>query len=233
MAEPYPPMPPMPPMMPPPSPPPSGEPPIPWEQEGYPALEGLFETAKLFITDPAQAFRRMPVAGDVGRPLLYAVILGWIGIIASQIYNLLLPNPFMRMVPMMARSGFRPSAMISLGTMVVAPLLILLFLFIWAGIVHLCLSLVGGATAGFMATLRVMAYGSTVNIFQILPFCGGLIAFVWAIVLEIMGLATAHRTTQGKAALAVLLPLALCCVCVAVISVAFGAAIAAAIAHNR
>ena len=45
----------------------------------------------------------------------------------------------------------------------------------------------------------------------IIPFCGGLISLVWAIILYVFGLSTAHRTTQGKAVLAVLLPVVLCC----------------------
>ena len=45
-----------------------------------------------------------------------------------------------------------------------------------------------------------------------MPFAGGLIAMVWAIVLETIGLATLHRTSYGKAVAAVL-PLLICCVC--------------------
>jgi hypothetical protein len=115
--------------------------------------------------------------------------------------------------------------------MVAAPIFVLLGVFIWSAIVHLFLLLVGGATAGFASTVRVVCYAGTVQVFQIVPFCGGLIGFVWGIVLYIIGIAAAHRTSQGKAALAVLLPLVLCCVCVAVLAVAFGTAIAAAVGH--
>jgi len=108
---------------------------------------------------------------------------------------------------------------------------VLLGIFIWSAIVHLFLMLVGGANTGFASTVRVVAYSSTVQIVQVIPLCGGTIAAVWALVLYIIGLAIAHRTTQGKSALAVLLPLALCCVCVAILVAAFGAAIAAAIGH--
>src|SRR5664280_1618412 len=99
MAETYPPgappQPPVPPSMQPPGtvppPPAGGEPavtPLPWEQPGYPALEGLYETAKLVLTSPGQAFARMSPTGSLGRPLLYAVIFGWVGIIAGQAYDL-------------------------------------------------------------------------------------------------------------------------------------------------
>jgi hypothetical protein len=75
--------------------------------------------------------------------------------------------------------------------------------------------IVGGANNGFEATVRVVCYAQTAQLAGIVPFCGGLIAAIWAIVLYVIGLATAHRTTQGKAVLAVLLPVVLCCAFVA------------------
>jgi hypothetical protein len=236
-APPVPPTPPVPPAMQPPGtvppPPAGGEPsvaPLPWEQPGYPALEGLYETAKLVLTSPGQAFARMPLTGSLGRPLLYAVIFGWVGIIAGQAYNIAFRSAMQNLIPGMHR-GFQLPIAVSITMMVLAPLFVLIGVFIWSAILHLFLMLVGGATTGFASTVRVVCYAGTVQVLQIVPFCGGLIGFVWALVLYIIGLATAHRTTQGKAALAVLLPVVLCCVCVAVIAVAFGAAIAAAVGH--
>ncbi len=237
-APPVPPMPPVPPSMQPPGtvppPPAGGEPaaaPLPWEPPGYPALEGLYETAKLVLTAPSQAFARMSLTGTLGRPLLYAVIFGWVGIIAGQAYNIAFRSVIHNLMPGMMNRGFQLPVAFSLVMMVAAPIFVLIGVFIWSAIVHLFLMLVGGATKGFAATVRVVCYAGTVQVFQIVPFCGGLIGFVWGIVLYIIGLAAAHRTTQGKSALAVLLPLALCCVCVAVLAVAFGTAIAAALGH--
>jgi hypothetical protein len=245
MAESYPPptppMPPQPPGMQPPGtlpPPPGGLPPsaaLPWEQPGYPALEGLYETAKLFLTAPSQAFARMSPAGTLGRPLLYAVIFGWLGIIASQAYSLAFRGAIHNLLSGLpgysSRLAFGFPVAATVGIMVLAPIFVLLGIFIWSAIVHLFLMLVGGAKTGFASTVRVVAYSSTVQIVQVIPLCGGTIAAVWALVLYIIGLAIAHRTTQGKSALAVLLPLALCCVCVAILVAAFGAAIMAAIGH--
>lgn len=199
---------------------------LPWETPGYPALEALFETAKLFLTRPSEAFARMSLGGDLGRPLLYAVLFGWIGVVASQIYELVLRGAMWNFLPGMNRAGdFGLSTGVSIGLMVVAPVLVVIGLFVGAAIVHLFLMLVGGATAGFGTTLRTMAYASTTQVVQVIPFCGGLVAAVWTVVLEIIGLAIAHRTTQGKAALAVLLPVALCCACVAIVFVVAGAAV--------
>ncbi len=236
-----PPVPPQPPSMqppgtvPPPPPPPAQA--LPWEQPAYPALEGLYETAKLIITAPSQAFARMSLTGSLGRPLLYAVIFGWIGIIAGQAYSIAFRGFFMNMFsafPGVNRGMmFGMPVAFNVAIMIVAPIFVLLGIFIWSAIVHLFLLLVGGAQTGFASTVRVMCYAGTVQIVQVIPLCGGTIGAIWALVLEIIGLAIAHRTSQGKSALAVLLPLVLCCVCVAILVAAFGAAIATAIGHWR
>jgi hypothetical protein len=242
MAATLPPAPPSPPSMPPgaPPPPPPGAPPggaqpLPWEQPGYPAAEGLYETAKLILLNPGEAFARMSTTGDLGRPLLFAVIFGWVGMIAGQLYQLLIPGMPWRYLPGMEHSmpayAFRP--VFAVGMMVLAPIFVLLAVFIWSAILHLFLIIVGAGQSGFTATVRVVCYAGVTQVLQVVPLCGGVVGALWAIVLEILGLATAHRTTQGKAAVAVLLPIALCCACAAVLVVAFGAAIFAAIGASR
>jgi len=211
--------------------PPVTEPPLPWEQPGYPFLEALYETAKLFVTVPTQAFRRMSIAADLGRPLLYALLLGWVGVIAGQLYSIALRGVTANLLPFQSAEGLAMGTGVSIAVMVLAPVFILLGIFIWSAIVHLFLMMVGGANSGFGATVRVMCYATTAQLAQIVPLCGGIVGGVWAIVLEIIGLAQAHRTTTGKAAVAVLLPIALCCVCVAIVAALFGAAIMAAISQ--
>ncbi len=236
MAATLPPVPPSPPATPPgPPPPPAAQlAPLPWEQPGYPAVEGLYETAKLFLLNPSEAFARMSIGGDLGRPLLFAVVLGWVGLVAGQLYQLLMPGMPWRFLPGMEHSmqyAVRP--LFTVVMMVFAPVFVLLAVFIWSAILHLFLLILGAANNGFAATVRVVCYAGVTQIVQVVPLCGGFVASIWSIALEIVGLAVAHRTSQGKAAVAVLLPIALCCACAAVIAVAFGAAILAAVGASR
>jgi hypothetical protein len=224
MAAGYPPPPPPPPQLPPqppyqpPPPPPAPSAPLPWEQPGYPPLEGLFETAKLFLTNPVEAFGRMAIGGDLGRPLAYAVILGWVGIIAGQAYNIALRGTMRNwLAPYSHGPAFAFGIGVNVAVMIVAPILVLLGVFIGSAVIHLFLMLVGGANSGFNATTRVVCYATTVQIFQIAPVCGGFIGAVWGIVLEVIGLAIVHRTSRGKAALGVLGCPAMCCMCLAVV----------------
>jgi hypothetical protein len=71
--------------------------------------------------------------------------------------------------------------------------------------------IVGGATKGFEATTRVCSYAYAAQLAQIIPFCGGILAIAWSLILLVLGLAQAHSVSRGKAAVAVVLPLVLCC----------------------
>jgi hypothetical protein len=83
--------------------------------------------------------------------------------------------------------------------------------------------IVGGANQPFETTFRVLAFaqGST-GVLQMIPICGGLIAGVWALVVQCIGLARAHETDTGRAVLAVFLPLIVCCGACVLLGVMFG-----------
>ena len=202
---------------PPPPPTASAAPTIPWEDPAaLGGFERFVETIKVLATNPKAAFEGMPRSAGIGRPLLYAVIVGSLGWAIGIVWNLLFQGmwmPFMGAGDMeSAGAMFGFSLATSLGMMVLAPLFIVIGVFIGAAIFHLMLMLVGGANEGFEATVRVVCYSSTAQLANIIPMCGGLVALIWAIVLYVIGLSTAHRTTQGKAILAILLPIILCCV---------------------
>ena len=114
----------------------------------------------------------------------------------------------------------RQSAMFGLGIagvwafgyILFVPVIVIVGMFIGSGILHLCLMIVGGAKKPFETTFRVVCFSSgSTYLLSMIPFCGGMIAGVWNIVLECIGLARAHEIDTGKAVLAVLLPLIVCC----------------------
>ena len=108
------------------------------------------------------------------------------------------------------------SAIFGMGRIFVGIILIPVMLvcgsFVWSGLVHLCLMLAGGARKPFETTFRVVCFstGST-HLLAMVPFCGRLVAPIYNIVLQCMGLARAHETDTGKAVIAVLLPIIVCC----------------------
>ncbi len=184
---------------------------LPWEnreQTGW--FNALLETIQMVLLRPAEAFAAMRREGGLMDPLLYAVILGMVGAIVSFIFSIGLQSFGV------GREGGL-GALFGMGAMsffllIFMPFIIVIFTFIAAGIFHLVLMLLGGASQPFEATVRVVCFGSgSANILQIVPICGGLLATIYSIVLNCMGLARTHETDTWRAVVAVLSPVIVCC----------------------
>jgi hypothetical protein len=197
---------------------------LPWEhrqERGF--FNAFVETLVMVLTKPGEAFTIMKREGGLGEPLIYALIGGCLGGIVSLLFSLGLQS-----VGFFADRHNTFGAMTGMGVgsaafIVLVPLFIVIALFIGSAIVHLCLMIVGGANQSFETTFRVIAFsqGST-GLLQMIPICGGLIAGVWALVCNCIGLARAHETDTGRAVLAVFLPLIVCCGGVLLIALMFG-----------
>jgi hypothetical protein len=221
----------------PPPPPPPGpptEPPargvIPWEEPGRPWLSGLTETIKLLFTRPREAFERMPITGDVLRPFVFAIVIGWIGAVFGALWNGLFRG-MMPASPEYARYAM-PNAWLPIFAMF-APVFIVVSLLVGTAIDHVFLMIVGGARRGIATTLRVLCYAMAPQILNVVPGCGSLIASIGTLVLTVIGLSAAHGISTGKAALAVLLPAILCCVCGVILAVTLGAGLLAQYGLNH
>jgi len=172
----------------------------------------FIETLAMVLTKPDLAFRTMKTEGGLAEPLIYALIGGCVGGIVSLLLSLGLQSMGLFAGQRDAFSALAGLGIGSIAAIVLVPVFIVIMLFIGAAIVHLCLMIVGGANKSLETTFRVLAFsqGSTGPL-QIIPVCGGLIAGVWALVVNCIGLARAHETTTGRAVLAILLPLIVCC----------------------
>ena len=131
----------------------------------------------------------MPVTGGVGGPLLYAVILGYVGLVAAALYNLvfqsIVGSSFGAFHGRMAEFE-RLGRYMEGGVGAIVQLVDRARLdrdrgLRAAGILHLLLMLVGRRLetsrprSGWWPTPRPSAS-------CLLPFCGGLIGFVWWVV---------------------------------------------------
>ncbi len=198
---------------------------LPWDhrqERGF--FNAFIETLVMVLTKPSEAFTAMKREGGLGEPLIYALIGGCIGGLVSFLFSIGLQS-----VGLFADRHDTFAAMAGMGIgsaafIVLLPLFVVIGLFIGSAIVHLCLMIVGGANHSFETTFRVLAFsqGSTGPL-QMVPVCGGLIAGVWALVCNCIGLARAHETDTGRAVLAVFLPLIVCCGGVLLIAFMFGA----------
>ena len=183
----------------------------------------FFETWKLVATQPAEFFRRVR-ADQTGSAILFGVVATTVGNALTALYGWLQVASgmagFEQMMERMPQGDTRfleiyrsnlPAFL--LGSVVLAPVLTFISIYVVSAIVHLRLMLFRGAKRPFDATLTAVAYANGLNLLMVVPGCGGLIALVWALVVLVIGLGEIQRCGSGKAALAVFAPVILVCVC--------------------
>jgi hypothetical protein len=187
---------------------------LPWENRQQIGLvKAWLDTVGLLIGKPGEAFALMRPEGGLVDPLLFGLIGGCAGSFVSILFQGLMQSipGFGSRNDVFNLFGLSHWAFIIIYA-VLSPLLVLLGLFIGSAILHLCLMLVGGANRSFETTFRVVCFSSgAANLFSMIPMCGGLIAAVYQVVLDCIGLTRAHQTTTGKALMAIFLPLIVCC----------------------
>lgn len=208
----------------PPTPPPFSPPPPPpsssrtgpaWERDGT-LVDRYVNTVRALVTDARGFFQTMRRDGGLGQPLVYAFLgntIGWLMVLVYQMFT-----PF---------GGGVGEAVGGFFVMVfVLPVAVVVGLFVWSGIIHLVLSLLGGANQPFEATFRVASYTSgTTSLAYVVPWCGGVIGAAAALAFSIIGLSETHETPIGKAAVAVLVPVVVCCgIGILFIAMVFGVA---------
>jgi len=178
------------------------------------------------LTSPASFFRGMTRSGDFVNPILYALICYEIYAVLAGIIGLLFGG--LASLGSGTAGEQAAGAATSVGgfiaSVVLAPFFAALSLFVMAGIKHLLVMLIVGASnAGFEATLRVQSYTFATRVFWWIPILGALVGFFYGIYLSIVGIREAHATTMGKAAMVVLIPVAALLLLVAALAAVLGA----------
>jgi hypothetical protein len=185
---------------------------LPWDERQTKGLINAFiETLQMVLSRPVAAFTAMKREGGLGEPLFYAIIGGTFGGVFAVAYNFAVRS--------FATFGERQGALAHLFgglgwifLLVLTPLFVVIGMFIVSAILHVCLMIVGGAKQSFETTFRVVCFAEgSASPLLVIPFCGGLITGIWKLVLYCIGLARAHETETGRAVIAVLLPLIVCC----------------------
>jgi hypothetical protein len=189
---------------------------ITWDDQG-PGFTRLWNTWKESMFHPTSFFSRMPTNAGIGRPLLYFIILGFIGVVFAAgwqaLYNAL-HIPFLSteidQIPFLRNF---PAYLLLAAWIIVSPLFMIIWAFMMSGIYHLGLMILGGNKKGFEATFRSCVYSmGSQSLLMIIPFCGAYVGGIWGIVLTIIGFRETHKISTGKAVLAYFLPL-IACVC--------------------
>jgi hypothetical protein len=195
---------------------------------------------KLVAFEPARFFRQVRI-DQTGSAVLFGVVASTVGLWASYAWSYLLPGllhlpqagQFPQNVDNLSpalQQLFRflfqtPTPRILLAQLVAAPLVAVVRIYLVAAILHVLLLLFRGAGRGFDATLTAVAYVNGLWLLGVIPVLGSVVAAVWFLVALIIGLGEIQRCGSGKAAAAVLTPLALVCLCACAVGMVASTAI--------
>jgi hypothetical protein len=207
------------------------------EEVGF--VTGFLQTVGMVLMRPTEAFTVMRTEGGFADPLLFGLIGGYIGAIVWLLISALLQSFGLFAAMSTQQNIFQNLTGAGVGgavlvlRLVLTPIAIVVGLFVWAALVHVCLMLLGGANKSFETSFRTLsyAYGAT-SLFVIIPCCGGLIALIWNLIADCIGLSRSHETDTGRAVVAVLLPLVVCCGGMFLLSVILGVGVGALMQHT-
>lgn len=189
----------------------------PWENPG-PSTGTFVETVKRVIMTPTDTFRTMVRTGGLGRPLMFTLAAQMIGSVFAILWNVLVQGGMMMMGGGANAEVGAAGMAFGLGfgllvALIAAPIGVIIFAFVWSGVVHLFLMLFRAANLPYEVTFRTVCYGTGGwAVLNIVPCLGPYVAGIGGLVATIIGLIHTQETTTGKAVAACLAPVAVCCI---------------------
>jgi hypothetical protein len=198
-------------------------------------LDAGWAVVKMSIADPTGHFEKVGAGSGWLRPWLFALVISAIVFMIAAAYQL--GFQMLAASVEMAADIASPLSMLTVPFSAVflvtfavigVPVGTTVMLILQAAIYHVCLMILGAARRSLVDSFRVVCYSVGPQLFQIVPILGGFVAWVWQLVLQIIGMKVVHRTSYGRSTIAVLLPMLLCCGVVLLIGVAIAGWIFAA-----
>jgi hypothetical protein len=178
---------------------------FPWPPaEGESLVGAAAATWRGASLSPRSFFAALPAEGSLGAALLYYVPLGILVSGANLLWTM--TSDGMRAERDAVLSTTDATAISPLLQFLFSPLILLVSLFLAAGVVHLLLKAFGGVGRGYGFTVRLFAFAYSPQLLAVVPVVGAPVGFVWMVVVAIIGVREGHGTTTARAAAAVLIP---------------------------
>ncbi|MGH7540424.1 MAG: YIP1 family protein [Gemmatimonadota bacterium] len=181
-----------------------------WEDGGVGFPANLFATWWRSMSEPTRFFRGVPFEAPLLRPLLYYLIIAMVSALFTLWWQAVgtIPTGWFDALGV-GRGADAGAGGGAVFQFFLAPFAALIGLVVWGLALHLFVLLFAPSRRALGATLRVLVYSSGPTALTALPWIGPLLGTVWGLVLSIIGMREAHRTTPGRAAAIVLIPVGL------------------------
>ena len=180
----------------------------PWENRSEIGLwQGIYQTLKAVLFSPEKLFSTLTYRGGIKEPLAFGLLVSCLGAMIGFFWEfLILSGGLLSLAEPLF--GQLTAALVFLSVIVIIPVFVTLVMFIYSGILHLLLRILRAGQNGFEASFRVVSYSQAAQVWSLIPFFGGLIAGIWQIIVQIIGLRKMHDTSYLRVIIAFLIPLA-------------------------
>lgn len=195
--------------------------PSPWERRAEIGLrEGIFQTAKQVAFSPKTFFRHTAAEGGVKEPLAFGILFGSIGLMLELFWQFLTGEGSLPSIQINLMGDYGTS-LVFLAATILCPLAATVMICMTSLIVHILLTVVGGAKNGFEATFRAVSYSQATQFWALLPYIGGLVATLWLVVVQTIGIREIHEVSYTRVLIAFFIPVALVVAVVMAVGVSF------------
>jgi hypothetical protein len=193
----------------------------PWERRAETGLrKGIVQTAKQVVFSPRTFFRHTASEGGLWEPLAFGILFGSIGLMLELFWQFLMGEGSLSSIEIDFIGDYGTS-IVFLAAAILCPLAATAMICMTSLIVHLLLTVVGGARNGFEATFRAVCYSQATQFWALIPYVGGVIATLWLVVVQIIGIREIHGVSYTRVLIAFFVPVALVVAVVMAVALSF------------
>lgn len=176
--------------------------PVAWEDPAVAFPANAWRSWRESLLEPTSFFRRIDHGASMARPILYFLLVSVTGAFFHLVWQAYL------YVPMMGQAAaYGGDAYVI--QFFAAPFVVLVGLGVQTLILHLFVLMLAPERRGLGSTARVICYASGPALLTVVPFVGAVAGGIWGLVLQVVGIREAHRTSTGRAVVVVLAPVVL------------------------
>lgn len=180
--------------------------PPPWERRTEIGLShGIFLTARQVTFSPRKYFKNTLTEGGLREPLAFGILFGSIGLMLELFWQFVAGEGSLSSIDL-GFTGDYGTSLVFLAATVLCPLAATLIIGVTSLILHLLLSVVGGGKKGFEATFRAVCYSQAAQAWALIPYVGGLVATLWLVAVQFIGIREIHEVSYTRVFIAFLIP---------------------------
>jgi len=173
-------------------------------QEDYGYFAGLYRVFSGVLFSPTQFFRAVREGTGIREAMIFGILTGSVGLMFRLFWEFYFQTPWFLMITKLFQGASVND--IFMGMIIFSPLIVFINILVVTAVVHISLSIMGGASKGFDSTMKVILYSNAASVFSFFPYLGDIVAFILTLIIIIVGLREVHETSNGRAVISLLLP---------------------------